>query len=386
MKVSYALLLGATSLGGQMTPLAATGPSDTVDRNSQSHGMSLTKTHLHQRTRKIQESDAETCDAGLNGDPLFYLTAENGEKDYTSFFSCEDQSESGFETTTCDYAELLKMFRGPCEINGYQLYSVSLVRSCPGSSVSTIETELPVCLGTTCDVEQVLVPRLLSRFESCDNQKLSVSATPLDRMEVRGEACAKEMESFTQGIGDPGFVYSSQDYIEKLCSTSEDGGYLCDFSPEHAAFQSLCTEQGGILYQYSDTVVDTVTNVTDGNVQTFTNPSLGVPVCLGQSCNAETYFNELVQPHYLFTVNGTFTAATNGTTTSTKVYTFTGFERVSTVGTDNGDTDVVDDGQASPETEIGAVSSTSSNAANIVCSLPVYGALVVLLQVLVALN
>ena len=401
MKASYALSLAAAICGGQLLTALA-GASDTAHHQSSSH-MSLAKSHLHQQqqqqqqqimVRKTQES-TETCSTGLSPDPLFYLTAENGEKDFTPYFECVDETTPNLATKTCNYGELLDMFRAPCELKGHQLYSISLERTCPGVSL-TKETDLPVCLGTTCDVEQVVVSRLLSRFENCADQALSIKATALDRMAVRGEACTNEMESFTNGIGDPEMVYSLEDFTSKFCTVSQDGGFQCDFSSQHQGLQDMCTEQGGILYQYSDNIIDTVTNITDGMTQSFTSPSTGVPICLGSSCDADRFFKELVEPHFFFMVNGTFTAASDGTTTSSKIYRFTGYEQITKVAdtgsnefqeekpddTQSGNTETGSDAQGTPETEAGVVSSTSSNAATRACSVRVFASVVVLLQVL----
>lgn len=356
MKILIAFLLGAVAQGAVSARTSNADP-------------------LPPKARKIQET-AGPCEPGLNADPLFYLSAENGARDFSSLVSCTTDDE----LTTCDYSALLAAMAGSCELNDLQLYNVSLNHVCPGVA-RVIETNVPVCLGTTCDIEAVLVPRLLARFGSCDQQALSIEATRRNRTAVRGDACEQEMEVLTAEadvIGNPGWVYTSEELLEQFCSFLPAGGFSCDFTPLHATVAPLCTRQGGILYHYSDTVTDAVTNTSDESVQTYSNPSIGVPVCLGQSCDPETYFNELIVPHYLFSVNGDFTATANGTT-SAKVYEFDAFVKVadSLAGTgETGDGNTAEDG--------GVSSASTSRAAPVHFGL-VCGSIVVMVQMMVTL-
>ena len=337
---------------------------------------------LPPKARKVQET--ADCESGLNADPLFYLSAENGQKEFSPFSSCTDETIEGAATTTCDYSELLDMMQGPCELGDFQLYSVSLQHKCPAGSGGTGVTEknLPVCIGATCDIEAVLVPRLLSRFANdctgtTEQPTLSIEATRRNRTAVRGEACQQEMEVLTVDIdviGNPGWVYTSEELLRQYCTDNNfSGGLSCDFTPIHATVAPLCTRQEGVLYHYSDVVTDGVYNISDGSVNTFYNPSTGVPVCLGKSCDPEAYFNELIAPYYNFSVAGGFAATVNGTRSS-RVYQFDGFEQVASDGTGDGNA-----------VENGSVSSTSTNSAAPVHRGLVFGSVVVMVQMMMAI-
>lgn len=283
--------------------------------------------------------------------PFYGIDQREAHKNFSSFYSCDDPEiiNSTHSVERCDYTDLLQLLRAPCEINSGQLYSVSINQTCPtalsggdaGGFFQAPETNLPICIGRTCDnaIIQSLVQYTAKNSVSpdCFDTEYNYQAVVPS---ISGEECLKEMKKlvgtgYSHGIGSPDYVFFQEGYEDSYCdinNTAATSNRSCNFAATHSQLQSHCEAAGGYLYEFSDVYTKTYTNTTSAGtdvvfVETFY--SYRVPVCLGSSCDARQYFDELLIPYYEFNFQGEFYE--NETTSSFGTYGMVNYQAVSNI-------------------------------------------------------
>ncbi len=108
----------------------------------------------------------------------------------------------------------------------------------------------------------------------------------------------------------PDFVFSEIDDFEEYCvSGYYSNEYMssatdeCDFTPLLQKYKEPCEAQGGILYKYTDKYNHSEGYYNDAPYQAIYK---NVPVCIGVSCHAKNYFEEVVFPTLSFLYEGDF--------------------------------------------------------------------------------
>ena len=209
----------------------------------------------------------------INPEKYFDYYGSCSFKDLSPYYDCDEARIS------CNYTTLLNEMRGACEIYGGTLYSITGSVTCEANqdnpnAVVYNNTHYPYCIPSGCDVNITG----LDPFRSCISyQNLDYKAekapSPLS------QECREEMNALESiGLGPLN--------ISDIISDEDDSWTIINYENRHYQFLKPCEEAGGILYKYSD-------SLTFGG-QTIKH--LNHPICLGSSCDVETYFYEVIVP------------------------------------------------------------------------------------------
>merc|ERR1712038_1216186 len=108
------------------------------------------------------------------------------------------------------------------------------------------------------------------------------------------------------GNGDPEFVFDINDFFQYYCTSDGSSSYYnmvwnstCNFEIVRDHIQTSCENEGGSLYTYSVVVDISSDYYSRGFVQEYLN----LPVCLGSSCGAKTFFEEYYFPYLVLLIN-----------------------------------------------------------------------------------
>ena len=214
---------------------------------------------------------------------------------YSSAVNCDFQEN----TLVCDYSAATPMLRGLCEAVGGTFYTLTGSMVCPPSILSYTwnTTQLPFC-ATDCDIHD-LIDKGYFAYPDCTNDVNNVVTFD----PIVHDTCKAEMSALTYeaGNGNPQWVFDSNtpgECFSNFESLEVDGGgavkQLCDFKDAMEQMQAPCEEQGGVLYSYSAKIY---------HLQPFMHGHemyLNIPVCLGISCDAKPYFEELLTSYYSY--------------------------------------------------------------------------------------
>ena len=209
---------------------------------------------------------------------------------YSSTIDCEFQAGA----LVCDYSAATPMLRGLCEAVGGTFYTLTGSMVCPSFVLPYTwnATKAPFC-ATNCDIND-LIDEGYFAYPGCTNAVSDIVTYD----SIISKTCKAEVSSFrsTAGNGNPQWVFENynapRECFSNFGSITTDGGgaikELCDFKDAMDQMQGPCEEQGGVLYSYSEKIY---------HVQPFFHGYemyRNIPVCLGLSCDAKPYFEEVL--------------------------------------------------------------------------------------------
>ena len=278
-------------------------------------------------------------------DPYAFFSYYESQKDFKSYFTRSD------EDSNLDYTDLLEVFKAPCEFNGGILYSISGSQTCNGDANADPDAgktfrvkNLPYCALTGCNVNQTTVEDYGNSngwnfcTSSLEQSPVTYEVKQPAHKSILTEQCHAQMLTFTLDIPAPLLTYNRL-IINEFATTGD--GLEYDYSPSLAHAASSCEEEGGYLYKFSEKVTGNEFNKYDERGITFLN----YPMCLGSSCNAQKYFEQVFVPtsrfelegdfrhkNFGFLGDGSFAIPRNETYPARQYYRFLGFEAVSDVG------------------------------------------------------
>ncbi len=247
-----------------------------------------------------RHAEASTC----NDDELFasysypdWVLYENEWKDWSSYYTCGD----GY----CDYTKLAEAARGVCYFYDKVLYKVNVTVTCPDNNQGAIkDINLPVCVSADCSIDDNFVLQNdMGSFDLCNGgtEKPTLDEFTMTQQLVPSpvsEECLEEMGSFTEaaGGGDPDFIYDDEDY-DSYCDSLKNGVQTCDFMPIAQSLKASCEEEGGNMYIFTE-----VLSYSEGYYDYYGDEVSelvfkNLPVCLGSSCSAKAYFEDIVLPY-----------------------------------------------------------------------------------------
>lgn len=256
---------------------------------------------------------------------FYYLGQEMGNdgKDWTSFFNCTN-TEDEFK---CDYEKFGMAIKGNCEEKDGELYNVQVNISC-SNGYTSYDQNLPMCIGKSCDIDEKYFQNSVD-FQLCPYETEELVTKVTKEKKLISNECSEQKVAFTKasGFGDPNFVFEEGFDFDKYCSSTEapDGSVLeiCDFMSEVKKLKSSCNAQGGILYKFSDKVTYTKGFYGGGNLE---SRYLNIPLCLGTTCFAKSYFENIIVPSMKFYFDGDYNR--NATYWYTSNYTMLGYTPV----------------------------------------------------------
>jgi hypothetical protein len=270
---------------------------------------------------------------GGGTDPTFFMYYEDHQKDLSSYYD--------YHGTTYDFTELLDHFKAPCEHLGGTLYSISGTKTCAADAgspeVTHIDTNFPFCAPKGCTVDKASVEGDFV-FDYCEPGGTLEKDYQVEVVDVSilGEECKEQMYLLeSESIG-PFYVESTIDW-DSYEAEVEGEEIIYDFNTALEDYIGPCEEAGGYLYKMSDVITGNGYGYyAEGNVV------LDYPICLGSSCVAEVYFDELYVPTRTFLFEGNFWDVEsynenervfngNGTYPAEQGYEFIGYEAVFTI-------------------------------------------------------
>jgi len=269
-----------------------------------------------------------------------FMYYEESNKDFSSYYSTIYEGS----TFIGEYKDLLEYYKAPCEYFGGTLYSITGTQNCTGDDpvMLNIDSNFPFCALNGCSVDKSSVEES-EMFQFCSNQELAdkdyeVKEVKLDLLSTK---CKDQLQSFSSEVPTHPLTFEEVNVDEFDVSGN---GTQFNFDSILDDFKAKCEAEGGYLYTFSDSVKG------PGEEYTLFN----YPVCLGSSCDAKVYFEELYAPTMEFEFAGNFrdevTDIVSGNTTYLgnktypiqRTYDFFGFEALSEIpsSSDSPDTDV----------------------------------------------
>ena len=241
-------------------------------------------------------------------DGIFFFQLSES-RDYSSYeFDCD----TTVSPSVCDYTTLADAMKPACEFAGGTLYLVAGSGDCgPDAGGPYQETNFPICIGPSCDV-QPKVDLYANGVEGCTALSDYVS----EQSEyILDAACQAEFSMLLKsgsgvvdgrlGIGNSGYVFSGA-YESRFDEFCPGDSSKCDFSSVLDEIKAECEGLGGYLYVFDDTTVTETTYPDTGESETSSTESTNIPICVGASCNAEVFFNELVFPSETYGLGGSY--------------------------------------------------------------------------------
>ena len=284
----------------------------------------------------------DACEYGplylFSGDsPKSFMYYEESIKDFSSYFTM-------IGDTDYDYTALLELYKEPCEYYGGILYSISGFQACGKTDDADFgknytDMNLPYCASPGCDIDESTVYDS-EHFNFCEDQEQATreyQVTTVDTSVLSGE-CKAQLDMFSPKV----HPLTALDAVDVGDYDISGDGSEYDLEPTLANFTVLCEVEGGYSYKFSDKLLGNEFSHYNGVGTKFNNQ----PICLGTSCDATKYFEELFIPAWNFDFDGNFrhkdayydstgtpVAPGNETYPAEQYYTFLGFEAVSDVPT-----------------------------------------------------
>jgi hypothetical protein len=257
---------------------------------------------------------------GGGTDPTFFMYYEEHQKDFSSYYD--------YHGTTYDFTKLLDHFKAPCEHLGGTLYSISGTKTCAADAgspeVTYIDTNFPYCAPKGCTVDKASVEED-SVFNYCEPGGTLEKDYQVEVVDfsILGEECKEQMYLLESESIRPFYLESNIDWDSYVAEVEGEETY--DFNAALEDYIGPCDEAGGYLYKISDVITSNGYGYyAEGGITL-----LNYPICLGSSCVAKVYFDELFVPAQSFLFEGNFYG--NGTYPAEQNYEFTGYEAVSTI-------------------------------------------------------
>ena len=223
-----------------------------------------------------------------------YYDYDYSGKNWTSYFDCEGLN--------CDFTGMTEALAGHCYLWDGVLYKVDSNTTCI-TGEKYYDTNLPFCVGPSCTIDQSFLE------DSEDFNYCPTSETPSFETEVTkvpppvSDECLAQQQAFTDeaGSGDPFYVYG--DDQDQFCNYYDESD-TCDFMPLIEQFKGPCEDQGGVLYRFSDVIYYSETPYYGEGP--YEGTYLNMPLCVGTSCNAKSYFEDVLQSSMEFLYEGDF--------------------------------------------------------------------------------
>lgn len=269
--------------------------------------------------------------------PLAFAYYEKSYKDFSSYFTVTKN-----ETET-DYTALLELYKAPCEFEGGTLYSISGFQTCGNTDnedigINYVKKNLPYCANQECIIDESTVYNS-EAFKFCQDPEQATSEYQVSTVEtsvMSGECKAQlGMLSLYTELENAAYAEDSTIY-----DVSGDGSRF-DYESTIANLTIACEAEGGYMYKFSDMI--SAGNEVSGYYGVAGNTTfMNQPLCLGTSCDATKFFEEILIPAVKFGLDGNFrhkdydpyypdNPPGNKTYPAEQSYTFLGFEAVSDV-------------------------------------------------------
>ena len=247
-------------------------------------------------------------------------------KDFSGYYSIDVDPDQGL--STFEYSDLLDYYKAPCEYHGGTLYSITGSQTCTGDDpvIRHVDNNFPYCALDGCFVDKSSV-EASDEFAFCTDEVLAEKDYEVDVIEGRNvlsSECKDQLQAFSPEV--PTHPLTFEEVNDGIWDEyyTDDYGFVLDFEPVLSDFMVLCEEEGGYLYKFSDNL---------------TVSWLNYPICLGSSCDAKAYFEELFIPTFEFENTGNFRNESyyydyvdeDGEYPIIQTYEFLGFEAVSEI-------------------------------------------------------